>query len=270
MRMWPSFVVLLAAATLAACGGDDAPPVAEPLPPEKPLTGAQAKAEAPATAGALTRIDDVGAARERLAFVNLAAAAETELPMQRGVLLSAVLGPGARRIDDRASDGTVVQLARAATVINGAEGARVFTDDAALRARLADARPETSAITPSAQSAVQSCLGDTVAQTVLGPATMGDDAALGVGLAESGDRPAGLQLRICAAPKFIRHVHGTERTLERRFGDLGSGETAARIREQEIGEREIVEGVLPANELAPAQLVALLRGGAALRALAWN
>jgi hypothetical protein len=130
---------------------------------------------------------------------------------------------------------------------------------------LADAAPETSAITPAAQSAVQSCLGDTLAQTILGPATMGDDAALGVGLAESGDEPAGIQLRLCGAPKFIRHVHAMEQRLERRFTDAN-----AVIAEREIGEREIIAGVVDAAELQPREVLRLLAGGRELRALAWR
>ena len=82
--------------------------------------------------------------------------------------------------------------------------------------------PQTSAITPAAVSAAQSCLGDTLAQTLLGPGTMGDDAALGVGLAESGDAPAGVQVRICAAPHYIRHVHAAEKAFAKRFGELGA------------------------------------------------
>ena len=112
---------------------------------------------------------------------------------------------------------------------------------------------------------MQSCLGDTLAQTILGPATMGDDAALGVGLAESADEPAGIQLRLCGAPKFIRHIHAMEKRLERDFGDLN-----AVIAEREIGEREIVTGVVAAEDLPPRQVLRLLAGGRELRALAWR
>ncbi|HEX8103241.1 MAG TPA: hypothetical protein VF533_11560, partial [Solirubrobacteraceae bacterium] len=125
--------------------------------------------------------------------------------------------------------------------------------------------PETSAITPAAVSAVQSCLGDTVAQTILGPATMGADAAVGAGLAESGDPPAGIQLRVCGAPRLVRHVHAMEAALERRFGGR-----RARIGEQEIGEREIVSATIGSEAVEATQVLDLLGARAPLRALAWR
>ena len=90
---------------------------------------------------------------------------------------------------------------------------------------------------------------------------------MGVGLAESADQPAGLQLRLCGAPKYLRHLHAMERRLERRFGHLGR---AAVIAEREIGEREIISGVIPAADLPPRQVLALVAAGRDLRSLAWR
>src|SRR4029079_19174891 len=100
----------------------------------------------------------------------------------------------------------------------------------------------------------------------LGPGTMGDDAALGVGLAESGDAPAGIQLRICAAPHHLRHVHAAEQAFAKRFGELGRARAA--WGEREIGEREMGLATVAADALPRATVLELLAGGPALRALA--
>ena len=146
--------------------------------------------------------------------------------------------------------------------IHGARGA--------LARALSQIRPERSAITPGAPSAAQSCLGTTLAQTIVGPARMGDDAAIAIGLAESRDAPAGLQLRICGAPHYIRHLHAMERTLKARFGDLRTADgRAAIVGGQEIGEREIVAATVPADALPARRVLELLSGAGRLRALAW-
>lgn len=255
---------LLLAATLAlplagCLGGGDEPPAR--------AAAATAVAQAPpsATAGTLAQIADVRAARERLAYVNLDALAASALPLVPARVLAGVLGRGARVVAERDAGSTAVQVGGAATVLHGDGAPVVAGAGRALAARLADTRPETSAIAPAAPSAAQSCLGDTLAQTVLGPAAMGRDSALGAGLAESGDAPAGLQLRICGAPRHLRDVHAMERALERRFGSA-----RAHIGEAEIGEREIVFAVVAARDLPPRALLRLLSAGPALRALAWR
>ena len=219
-------VAVAAALPTAGCfggGDDDDPPEAAA---RDALPAAQAQPPAPTTAGTLAQVADVGPARERLAFVNLAAVAGA--PVGRAALLDRVLGPGARAAG-ASEAGTVVRVGDAATVLHGDDGAPVVRGaDGALARALADPRPATSAITPDAPSAVQSCLGETLAQTVLGPGTMGRDAALGAGLAEGGDPAA--QLRICAAPRLIRHIHATERALERRFRGTGATGRGARDR----------------------------------------
>jgi hypothetical protein len=241
------FIPILLAFTVAGCslGGDDQEPASSSAAPSRQLNGAQVQAPPPETSGALAQVADSPQAQERLAYVNEAGLARADLPFSAQAVRERVLGPGARaqRGESLVSVGV----------------------DRSVAGELADTAPPTSAITPGAQSAVQSCLGNTLAQTILGPGTMGPDAALGVGLAESGDEPAGVQLRICGAPKFIRHIHATERTLERRFGELPSV-----IEEREIGEREIIAGVVAADALPPRRVLRLLSAGPELRALAWR
>jgi hypothetical protein len=227
------WVGIIAALALAGCsrgGSEDTMPPR----PARALTGAQAHAPAPATAGALAQVPDGAQARRRLGYVDLERLAAAELPFSARAVAARVVG--------RAPSG--------ATAV-------VKVGDGPAHAPAGPA-PETSAITPAAQSAVQSCLGDALAQTIVG---MGHDAALGVGLAESDDPPAGLQLRLCGAPRYIRHLHDMERALERH------GVAAA---EREIGEREIVAGVVAADALPPHQVLRLLAGGRELRALAWR
>ncbi len=226
----------LALTALAGCGGDDDP---QTLPePRDTLTGAREQAPAPVTAGTLAQVPDSPDAQRRLAFVNFDALAATDLPLDR--IATRLLG---RPVADQA---TAVRVG----------------DDLAVPPATP---PQTSAITPSAQSAVQSCLGETLAQTILGPETMGDDAALGAGLAESGDAPAGIQLRICGAPRLVREIHAMERALGEAFPEPGTV-----VGEREIGEREIVAGTVAADAIDPARLLDLLAGGRSLRALAWR
>jgi hypothetical protein len=213
--------------------------------PDRVLGGAEAQAPPSATAGTLALVPDGPQARRRLGYANLDALAAADLPVAGGRLVRSVLGAGAA-----GSAGTAVR-------IGGGEAETVGTTP-----------PQTSAITPAAVSAAQSCLGDTLAQTLLGPGTMGDDAALGVGLAESGDVPAGIQVRICAAPHYLRHVHAAEKAFARRFGELGRAR--AIWGEQEIGEREIGFATVAADALPRATVLELLAGGPALRALAWR
>jgi hypothetical protein len=239
-----ALLLLLTLAVGGCGGGDDAPPPVG-AGPDRVLDGAEAQAPASATAGTLALVPDGPRARRRLGYANLDALAAADLPVARDRLVRRVLGAGAA-----GSAGTAVRI--------GGGGADT----------VGTTPPQTSAITPAAASAAQSCLGDTLAQTILGPGTMGDDAALGVGLAESGDRPAGIQVRICAAPHYLRHVHAAEKAFERRFGGLGRAEAV--WGEQEIGEREIGFATVAADALPRATVLELLAGGPALRSLAWR
>lgn len=234
MRLATLLAVVSAALLVAGClGGDEPAEEAATLPPEPVLTGAQAQAPASTTAGTLVRVPDGAAARTRLTYADVDALRAADLPADPDRVLRQVLG----RVPD----------------------AGVTADPAP-----ANAPPEVSAITPVAPSAAQSCLGDTLVQTILGSKTMGRDAALGVGLAVSGDAPAGVQLRICGAPHYIRDIHAMERALRARFGD------GALVGEREIGEREIVFATVAAGELPERQLLRLLAAGEELRALAWR
>jgi hypothetical protein len=263
-RLW-----IVALLVLAGCSSGDPAPERVSRPA---LTGAQAHAAAPGTAGALTQIPDGEAAQRRLGYVAVEALGQAELPFSARDVTRRVLGAGAAALPETGVT-SAVQVGDDATALRGdalgsVDGVPSGDDGVVVGAGaqdLADPSPETSAITPAAQSAVQSCLGDTLAQTILGPGTMGDDAALGVGLAESQDTPAGLQLRLCGAPKFLRHIHAMQKRLEARFGDA-----EAVIEEREIGEREIVAGVVAAGDLPPRQLLRLLAGGRELRSLAWR
>jgi hypothetical protein len=222
MRLATS-LALLPTLLLAGCLGGEEPP-RETRPPV--LTGARAQAPASPTAGTLSHVPDGADARRRLAYANVDALRAADLPIAPERVLRAVLG----------------HVPDAGLVADPAPAARP---------------PGTSAITPVAQSAVQSCLGDTLAQVILGPRTMGHDAALGVGLAER----AGVELRVCGAPHYLRELHAMEQALERRF---------ARAVEHEIGEREIVFATVPADALPPRALLAFLGARAELRALAWR
>lgn len=232
-------VVLLA--VVAGCGSEAPKPDVGQIPePRDTLTGARAQPPAPPTSGTLTQVPDTRASRQRLGYVNRGLLSGSDLP--RAAVLKAVLGRAP------AQDAII----------------RVGDDVLAVDA-LSRPAPETNAIAPAAQSAAQACLGDTIAQTILGPQTMGSDAAVGVGLAESGDAPAGLQLRICGAPHFLRDLHAMERALHEAFPAKENV-----IREFEFGEREMVSGTIAAGTVPTARLLDLLAGGRSLRALAWR
>ena len=128
---------------------DDGAATQAPATSARQLSGEQGQPPPPATSGALAQVSDGPQARKRLGYVNEAALARAELPFSARAVRARVLGAGATV----QRDGGIVSV--------GVE--RAAAD------RLADTEPKTSAITPRAQSAVQSCLGDTLAQTILGP-----------------------------------------------------------------------------------------------------
>lgn len=210
---------VLLAALLIGCGGKGG---SSPAAAEQKLTPVQANPPAPKIAEALVRVPDGPAARRRLGYVDF-----EKRPGER--IVAAVLGEGARPGDLRI-------------------GARLLPPPAT--------PPERSAIAPNAMAVAQSCLGDAEALTLLGPGTMGEDAALGVGLTPNG-------LQICAAPRYLRDIDAIVEDMRRRFGP------AATVGEQEVGEREIASAVVPVASLRRADLVDLLAGGESLRALAW-
>lgn len=258
-------IAAVAAVLVTGCWGasrsrDAAPPDAGTR--AKLLASTQPAAPA-AVAAALSAIPDGRWSRGRVAYVDVGRLREID-GVPAAAVLERVLGPGARRVRALAAGAapTAVQLGAALTLLDGVAVAA----DPALAARLARPAADT-VITPSAQSAVQSCLGDTVAQTFLGPGNMGTDAAIGAGLAMSRDAPAGPQLRICGAPHYRRHIHETERRLQRLLRPAGD---AAVIGEYEIGEREIVRAIVAVDDLPRSTLLGLLGGERQLRAVAWR
>lgn len=273
---------ILISVLVAGCGGGDDRAASDRVRPGSDAgTRLQATAATPAAAAALSAIPDGRWSQRQVGYVNLdRIRALDALPAAE--VLDRVLGRGANalRALPAGSARTAVRLGTGVTVLRGdgvaragrsiGPGAVAAGADADLATRLA-APSDVTAITPAAQSAVQSCIGDTVAQTVLGPGVMGADAAVGVGIAASRDAPAGLQLRICGAPHYRRHIHAMERRLQRRFGRSGAGARSAPvIGEHEIGEREVVRAVVAAESVPRAVLLRLLAGGRSLRALAWR
>ena len=272
--------LLLAAAALgsAGCGDrDDATRVGGATVQE--LRGSQAQAPASAVAAALTQVRESPESQERLGYVNLARIGEVDERLPRASILRRVLGPGAVRLaafPDGAAQ-TAVQVGPA-TVVRGtgaAEAAASGVDsgrdgvvlgaDAEFARVLQDTRPVRTALSSVATAAVQSCLGDAAAQVILGNRGLDTrDAAAGVGLRASQDPPAGVQLVVCYAPRFVRQIGGTIEVFEKRFGDLSGGPD---IRELEIGEREMFSGALPVADLQASQVSALLGAGEGLLAL---
>ena len=252
---------------LAGClgGGDDAPPdraAAAPAP-----TGPRRRRRPPPPARS-PRSPTSDAARERLAYVNLDALAREHAAGARARACSArarAAAPGRGRRDA----GTAVQVA-AATVLHGDGGTPCVGGAAtALAARLAGPRPRRARSHPGAPSAAQSCLGDTLAQTILGPATMGADAALGVGLAESGDAPAGLQLRICGAPRYLRDLARDGEAPRARASASGAARVDRRAARSASARSSTRRSPADARR-ARASCSTLLAAGPALRALAWR
>lgn len=207
---------------MAGCGGGSPDP-AEPAA-ELP------QAAAPAAAGTLARVADSTAARRRLGYVNPQRLADTDLPAQD--VRRAVIGApaGAVRVGGRVQRTIPRSVSR-------------------------------SAITPEASSAAQSCLGDAIAQTILGPKAVGRNAALAVGLT---DETGPLTVRLCGVPYFHRDLDRFAQAVQKRFGG------AVQVGERDIGERDIVSATIPVSAIGKRQTIRLLTGGRSLRALGWD
>lgn len=278
VRTFSLIIVIAAITVVAGCGGVRSERPADAAAPAADTSQRlRATATTSAAAAALSAIPDGRWSQRRVGYVNLEqlrtldggqADAIVERVLERGARTLRSLPAGSARTAVQLGDGlTVLRGDRIGSVGRdiGREGVAVGADQR-LAVRLA--RPaEGTVITPSAQSAVQSCLGDTVAQTFLGPGNMGTDAAIGAGLAMSRDAPAGPQLRICGAPHYRRHIHETERRLQRLLRPAGD---AAVIGEYEIGEREIVRAIVAVDDLPRSTLLGLLGGERQLRAVAWR
>lgn len=261
----PVALVALAGLTAAGCGGgssDDGDAVAVARAPK--LTGSKAQAPAPAATAALSRVPVTKPAQTRIGYVNLERIGALDLGrLDRRAVEATVLGRGARHVTTGAV--SAVQVG-AATVLRGralptgtptgADGV-VVGGNAADRRALADSAPQTNVIAPETPSAVQSCLGDATAQTIVGPAVLGRMSAIGAGIAPSTEVAGRTDLLVCAAPHFRRDLYRIQRRLERRFGRAAVGE-------QEIGERDIVGARVALADVPRAEVLALLRGGQAL------
>lgn len=275
-------IAVATTATFALGCGDraDEPAVATVAAPQ--LRGAQAQAPPSAVAAALTQIPEGPASQRRLGYVNLERLAEVEDVLPPDAIMRRVLQSGAGRLEavPDAAVATAVQVGGATVArgpgvreadIDGAptgEDGVVLGGGEALGASLQGTRPVKTAIDSVADAAVQGCLGDAVAEVVVGAEVLGRDAALGIGLRPSGDKPAGVQLVVCYAPRFLRQIDATSEGLANRYGDIAAGARAPIIGEIELGERELLSAVLPADRLPRAEVEALLGGGSELLALA--
>ncbi|RKQ90447.1 hypothetical protein C8N24_0249 [Solirubrobacter pauli] len=100
-------------------------------------------------------------------------------------------------------------------------------------------------------SAVQACLGDPFAETILGPEALGEGVAAGAGLAISPEDPERVELRLCGVPP-VRRLHALERRLQRRFGKLGF------VEEREIRELDLLTAVVPVDAVKADRALELL------------
>lgn len=274
------FVAAGAGSLASGCGDKAGRPAAAAAAPTE-LRGVQAQAPAPAAAAALVQLPETEATKRRLAYVNLGRLGQVTGAVPRTTVLRQVLGAGARRVTGLPTGAaTTVAQVGGATVLRGPGvpgaglGGRPSGDDGVvlgggevLSRKLQATTHTQTAITRYATSSVQSCLGDTTAQVIVGPAVMGRDAALGVGLRKSADKPAGVQLAVCYAPRYIRQIDEGDVAVTRRYGRVADGARSPIIGEREIGERELLSAVLPADRLPSGELADLLRGGPRLRAL---
>jgi hypothetical protein len=265
-------VLLLTA--LSACGDDGARVATADLErADQRLSGAQADPGVALAPGTLSQIADVPEAHARLGYVNVEAVAALRAPLAAPEITRLVLGPGAARLAGVAARRPVTTATQVGPVTlldaGSAQERTVVGGTSALRQRLRSRRPASSLITPETQSAVQSCLGDAAAAMIAGPALMGRKAAFGAGLRDTTEAPAGPKLLLCAAPHYVRDLARIERRLQERFGDDDA--PAARrpvIGETDIGERDIVQAVIPLAGVSAGELRGLLSGGPALLRLA--
>ncbi|MDA0174328.1 hypothetical protein OJ998_34835 [Solirubrobacter taibaiensis] len=223
MRRFTLLVLLF----VAGCGSDAPEPAPSPTP--RGFQGAQVQAPPPGSSGALVQIADSVESRTRLAFVDETRLAAAELPFNAETVRDRVLANG-------------FQTSSESGIVSIGVGA-----DEPTPAQDADA----NALAGRAVSAVQVCLGDPFAQTILGPETLGEGVAIGAGLAISPEDPTLVQLRVCGVP-LVRELHAFERTMERLIGSRGT------VEEQEIRELDLVAGYVAADALKPSRVLALL------------
>lgn len=255
---------LAALPLLASCGGETAE---APIVVER-LSGANAAPRPAVAAGTLARIADGREAQRRLGYVNVAAVKALGPAIDASRVERLILGAGASRLRSASPTPLTATQIGDATVLDRADARRVIGGSPALRDALEETTPKPNLIEDETPSAIQSCLGDPAAQTVVGPTVLGTKSAIGVSLIDSQDAPAGPKLLICAAPHFFRDLHRVETRLGRLFPSTGLA-TADRpvIGEQEIGERDIMAGAVALDQIDDALLDDLLAGGPRLVAL---
>jgi hypothetical protein len=263
-------LALLAIASVLAvsgCGADDAT-----VGSGETVTSAAARlsrqAPAPVASGALSGIADGVETRRRVGYVQPQALAALLPASTARAATERILGADGARVLG-AGDGvrTAVQAGRV-TVLQSDDGRREVRGTGPTARALADAAPERSVIQPTSPSAVQSCLGDAAAQTLVGSGVLGRNSTMGVGLRSGQDAPAGLKLVVCVSPNYRKQLYGSIRAMERRFGRPDERDPRSpQIGEDEIGEQQIAFGVIPVELLSRTELLDLLEGGDALRSL---
>lgn len=271
MRSFLVLLLVLPTLGLAACGADGPEDSGTSGGPGATRAAARLdrQASAPVVSGALEQIADVAEARRRVGFVDPEALAGLLPEADAAAAIRRVLGPGAAVLEggDPGAVRTAVQVGRV-TVLGTADGKREVRGTGATAAALEDPTPERSVIQPVSPGSVQGCLGDTAAQTIVGPEVLGPSSAIGVGLRSNLDAPAGLKVVICVSPHYRKQIHGSVRAMERRFGRADERDPRAPvIGEDELGEQEIAMGVVPAETVSRADLLDLLEGGDALQSL---
>ena len=253
-RSWIALVVVLAG---CSSGAPSEPPAARPA-----LTGAQAHAGAPPTSGALTQIPDTEATRIRLGYVAVDALAQADLPVSARDVKRRVLGAGAAALPDSGVT-SAVQVGADATVLRGdvagLDGVPSGEDGVVIGA---DAQ---AAGGPGARDERDHARGAERGAVVPRRHAGADDprprddgrrrGARASGSPRAATSPRASSCGSAARRSYIRHIHAMEKRLEARFGDLN-----AVIGEREIGEREIVAGVVAADGSAAAPGSAAARG----------
>src|SRR5690349_20313678 len=208
---------------LAGCGSSADAVAPSPTPEPRELTGAQVQPPPPGASGALVQLVDSRESRTRLAYVDEARLDVAELSLRAERVRDVVLAKGFQT----SSEAGIIAIGRDATEPTEAEDA------------------EANALAGHAISAVQACLGDPFAETIIGPETMGDGWAMGAGLAASPEDPDFVELRVCGVPP-VRELHALERTFQRRIGKLGG-----LVEEREIRELDLMAGFVRADALEP-------------------
>ncbi len=256
-------VALAATPFLSSCGS--AGPDSAPLAVER-LSGDQAQPKPAVAPGTLSRIADSPSARRRIGYVNVAELEAIADGPDSQRVMRLVLGSGAVRLEGATGRPTTATQIGDATILDG-ETRTVVGGTPAQRSALEQTAPQPNAIEAETPSAVQSCLGDPAAQTIVGSAVLGSKSAIGVSLIDTADAPSGPKLLICVAPHFFRDLHRAEGRLQRLFPSDGPADRRPIISEQEIGEREIVGASVALDQVDPKLVDELLRGGPRLVAI---